>query len=98
MNRNQLVDRVAGKTGFSKSAISKCISAYEAEIKNSIANREDVYLHGFMRIERTLRKPRNAYDFNNHRPMLLDEKVVLKFTPGAGLENALEESVNKKPF
>jgi DNA-binding protein HU-beta len=91
MNKTQLIDTVAGKTGQSKAQTAKYLDALLATLATSLADGEPVQLIGFGSFTVTGRPPRQGRNPQTGQPMALPAKKTVKFKPGKTLADAVDE-------
>ena len=87
MNKSELIDAVAGRTGLSKSKIQPVVDVALDEIAGAIARGADVTLTGFGTFSRKIRAAKNGTNPITHEPLHTPEKKVVKFKPGKGLSD-----------
>lgn len=91
MNRNELVADIVNRTGLKKKDAVIFAEAYEQSILDAIGRGDNVFLHGFMKIERKTQKARSGYDFKNSRPMVVKECERVTIRPGSLLIDCLNK-------
>jgi DNA-binding protein HU-beta len=91
MNKTQLIDTVAGKTGQSKAQTAKYLDALLATLATSLADGEPVQLVGFGSFNLTERPARQGRNPQTGQPMALPAKRIVKFKPGKALADAANE-------
>lgn len=89
MNRNDLIVEIAKKTGQTKKAVSDMVNAYEQTVCEAVHRNEPVALHGFLKIERRVRKGHKGNDLNNEGLMDIPEKEFIKAIPGSKLREMI---------
>ena len=91
MNKTELIDSVAAKTGASKAKTAEMLDAMMASVKESLAKNESVQLIGFGTFEVTERAAREGRNPATGAAMQIAAKKVVKFKVG----KALADSVSK---
>lgn len=88
MNKTELIDSVAGKTGVSKAKTAEVLDALMATVKESMAKSESVQLIGFGTFEVTERAAREGRNPATGAAMQIAAKKVVKFKVGKALSDA----------
>lgn len=89
MNKTELIDSIAGKSGLSKADAAKALDALIESVTEGLSNGDRIALVGFgswsveQRGARTGRNPRTG------DAIQIPAKKVVKFKAGAGLSNAV---------
>ena len=89
MNKAELIDYIAGKSGLSKADAAKALDAVVESITEGLSNGDRIALVGFgswsveQRSARTGRNPRTG------DAIQIPAKKVVKFKAGAGLSDAV---------
>ncbi len=90
MTKSDLIQRMALELKMTKVQAGKAVNAILNEMKEALANGEDVQLVGFgsfttaNRAERTGRNPQTGQSIQ------IPAKTIPKFRPGKGLKDALK--------
>ena len=92
MNKAQLVELIANKTGTSKRQSEECIDMVVTAITKSVAKGEKVTLVGFGTFERRDRRARKGRDPRSGTPIDIPAKKVPAFSAG----KQFKQAVNKK--
>lgn len=92
MNKAQLVELVANKTGTSKRQSEECIDVVVNAITKSVAKGEKVTLVGFGTFERRDRRARKGRDPRTGTEIDIPAKKVPAFSAG----KQFKEAVNKR--
>ncbi len=82
MNKTQLVDAVAQKSGLSKVYVKKTIDAFIDVASDSLRSGERITLTGFGSFVVTQKPPRTGRDFRTGQPVGIPAKSVVKFRSG----------------
>lgn len=89
MNKAELIDSIAGKSGLSKADAAKALDALVESVTEGLSDGDRISLVGFgswsveQRGARTGRNPRTG------DAIQISAKKVVKFKAGAGLSNAV---------
>ena len=89
MNKSELIDSMAGKSGLSKADAAKALDALIESVTEGLSNGDRIALIGFgswsveQRSARTGRNPRTGDEIQ------IPAKNVIKFKAGAGLSNSV---------
>ncbi len=86
MNKGELVDRIAQRTGLTKKDARKALDATIDIVTESIAANEEVLLTGFGKFEVRTRKRSQRINPQTQRRIMVPEKVVPAFKPGKNLK------------
>ena len=85
MNKQQLVDQVAGEVGITKKETQNVISAFTEAISDSLSKGEKITLVGFGTFQVGERKERRGRNPQTGEEIQIPAKKVPKFVPGKGL-------------
>ena len=92
MNKAELIDSIASKTGFSKKASSEMLNAFSETVTNALVKGEKVQLVGFGSFETKTRAARKGLN-----PQTKEEiKIPACKAPTFKAGKALKDIVNKK--
>jgi DNA-binding protein HU-beta len=89
MTKNELVNRVANRSGYTRQQVSDIIESSMEVAAESFACGHNITLRGFGTFRVVSRKPRKVYDFRHNKTIQVDGKRVVKFTPYNDLTNSL---------
>ena len=89
VNKTQLVERIANKTGSSKSDAQKFFDAFVDTVTGSLKSSEDVQITGFGKFYVQKRDSREGINPQTRQKMTIPASKVPKFTAG----NALKDSI-----
>lgn len=92
MNKAELVELIANKTGTSKKQSEECIELLVNAITKSVAKGEKVTLVGFGTFERRDRKARKGRDPRSGTEINIPAKKVPAFSAG----KQFKQAVNKR--
>lgn len=90
MNKNQLIEELSEKTGFTKSDTQKFVNAYIDVVTKTLKKGLEVQLVGFGTFKVAKRKGRNGRNPQTGKLLKIPAKKVPAFRPG----KALKEAVN----
>ena len=98
INKKQLCDRVAEKTGFAKSKTYATVTVLMEEIMDAVAAGDEVVLSGFMKFGMAEVAERQGRNPSTGEAMTIPETVRVTAKPGKvfknrakGIESALED-------
>lgn len=89
MNRNELVSRIAEKTGITKKDVETVVAGVIEEITDSLKNGEKVQFVGFGTFETRERASRSGRNPQTGETIQIPATVIPAFRPG----NKLKETV-----
>ena len=89
MNKADLVDQVAARTGQTKVAVAATIEATIDVIIESVAGSESVTLSGFGTFEPRKRKARTGRNPRTGDSVPIPPRTVPSFRPGSGFKDAV---------
>ncbi len=85
MNKTELVNAIAAKTGMTKVAAKNAANAFMATVQEQLNKGERVALVGFGTFNVVERKARTAKNPMTGKPIKVPAKKVAKFKPGSTL-------------
>ncbi|MGC9529848.1 MAG: HU family DNA-binding protein [Candidatus Bipolaricaulaceae bacterium] len=86
MNKGEMVDRLAVRTGLTKKDARKALDSMIDIITEAMTNNEEVLLTGFGKFEVRARKRSQRINPQTQRRIMVPEKVVPAFKPGKNLK------------
>ncbi|RKD90988.1 HU family DNA-binding protein [Mangrovibacterium diazotrophicum] len=89
MNKAQLIDAIAEKAGLTKADSKKALDAFVAATTDALKNGDRVALIGFGSFSVSTRSARTGRNPQSGAPIEIPEKKVVKFKPGAELDDAI---------
>ncbi|OGN61327.1 MAG: DNA-binding protein HU [Chlamydiae bacterium RIFCSPHIGHO2_12_FULL_49_11] len=89
MNKNELVEEISNKTGFTKADTLRFVNATVETISQQLRKGKDVQLVGFGTFRVTQRKARNGRNPQTGKPIKIQAKKVAVFKAGKGLKEAV---------
>ena len=90
MNKTELIEKIAAKSGLTKVDSKKALDAALDAIKEALAKDDKVALIGFGTFSVTTRAAREGINPSNKEKIQIPEKKLAKFKPGAELADALK--------
>lgn len=92
MNKNDLIEQIAGKTGLTKAATSEAVEALLETISTTLEKGEEVRLTGFGSFRMTERKASEGRNPRTGEVIQIQPSKNIKFRVGT----ELRERVNKR--
>ncbi len=89
MNKAELVDAVAAKTGASKAKTAEMLDALMGAVKDALTKQESVQLIGFGTFAVTERAAREGRNPATGKTIKIDAKKVVKFKVGKALADTV---------
>jgi len=89
MNKAQLIDAISEKAGLTKADSKKALDAFVAATTDALKNGDRVALIGFGSFSVSTRSARTGRNPQSGAPIEIPEKKVVKFKPGAELDDAI---------
>ena len=90
MNKAELVEEVAGQTGFTKKTSREAVNTIISVITDALAREEKVTLVGFGTFQVIERKARRGRNPQTGRTIQIPAKKVPKLVAGKGLREAVQ--------
>lgn len=90
MNKTELIDKIAEKTGLEKTKISSVINAFLDTIVEALVSGDAVALIGFATFKSRKREARSGVNPQTRKPMTIPAKMVPIVTFGEVLKKAVE--------
>jgi DNA-binding protein HU-beta len=88
MNKTELIDKIAERTGVSKSDTERVLKGFEEIAQQVVASGgEKLTLTGFMSIEQVKRKARTGRNPQTGETIQVPASTAVKLTPGATLKD-----------
>jgi DNA-binding protein HU-beta len=97
MNKAELIDAVAAKTGSSKAKTAETLDALMATVKEALAKQDAVQLIGFGTFAVTERAAREGRNPATGKTIKIAAKKVVKFKVGKALSDAVSGVKPAKP-
>ncbi|MCH9620822.1 MAG: DNA-binding protein HU [Chlamydiia bacterium] len=89
MNKNELIEELSDKTGFTKSDTQKFLNAYIEAIQKALRKGNEVQLVGFGTFKITKRKARVGRNPQTGKELKIPAKKVPSFRPGKALKDSV---------
>ena len=89
MNKTELIDAMATKTGQTKTATAALLDGFIETVKDCLVQNESVQLIGFGAFEVTERAAREGRNPATGAALKIAAKKVVKFKPGKALAEAV---------
>jgi DNA-binding protein HU-beta len=89
VDRSQLVEQVAKDTGLGRADARRAVESVIATVQASLKRGEDVRLTGFGRFSVVKRAARRGRNPRTGEPLRIRAGRAARFTPGAGLKQAV---------
>ncbi len=83
MNKSELIDKVAGQAGLSKSDAEKAVNSFISVIESAVSADDKVTLPGFGAWSRTQRAARTGRNPRTGEPVQIPASKAVKFSVGA---------------
>ncbi len=90
MNKSELVDAVAEKTGLSKKDVAGAIDAFQEVIGDALVKRDKVALVGFGTFQTSDRKARAGINPKTGEKIQIAARTVPKFVVGKALKQKVK--------
>ena len=81
MTKAEIISNIAEKTGMEKKDIGVVVEGFMNEIKDALANKENVYLHGFGTYAVKHRAQKTARNISKNTTIIIDEHDSPTFKP-----------------
>ena len=87
MNKTELVDQIAERTGVPKKDVGAVVDGLFIEVSHVVAKGDDkVTIPGFISFERVNRKARKGFNPQTQEPIIIPESTAVKVTAGNKLK------------
>ena len=96
MNKQELVDEIARRTGIQESDVSRVLEATMESVRNTVARGQKVTLSGFGTFERVRRAPRVGRNPRTGVEVPIPATTVPSFHPGKTFREAVLPRRRKK--
>ncbi|WP_019137180.1 HU family DNA-binding protein [Cellulomonas massiliensis] len=90
VNRNDVVQAVAAKTGLSQADADKAIKAFQDVVVENLTAGETVALSGFLSVGRAERAARTGINPQTGEKLEIPAGFRVKVTPGSALKRAAQ--------
>lgn len=88
MNRNELVDAIAQRSGESKSTVDAVLSAFDATLVEAVGSKEEVKITGLFTLDTSERGARQGRNPQTGESIDIAAATVARLRPGARLKKA----------
>lgn len=95
MNKTELIDAVAKKSGETKSGVEKTLNAYFETVTETLAAGDAITVVGFGSFEVNERAARTGRNPKTGEEIKIAATIVPKFKAGKGLKDAVAASKSK---
>ena len=92
MNKSELIESIAQKTGESKKAVTNVVDGFINQIQDEVRQGKKVSLPGFGTFSRRARSARTARNPRTGEEIKIDATNVPAFKPGAGFKDRVSGS------
>lgn len=89
MNKSELIDAIAEKSGLTKADAGKALDAFTVVVKETLQANGDITLVGFGSFTIQERAERKGLNPKTKEPITIPAARVPKFKPGKALKDAL---------
>ncbi len=89
MNKNELIEELSDKTGFTKTDTQKFLNAYIEAIQKALKKGKEVQLVGFGTFKVTNRKARTGRNPQTGKELRIPAKKVPSFRAGKALKDSV---------
>ena len=89
MNKNELIEELSDKTGFTKSDTQKFLNVYIEANQKALRKGNEVQLVGFGTFKVTNRKARTGRNPQTGKELKIPAKKVPSFRPGKALKDSV---------
>ena len=81
MNKADIINEISRETGMEKSAVILIVEKFMANVKEALADGENIYLRGFGTFVVKTRKERLARNISRNTAVVIPERRVATFRP-----------------
>lgn len=96
VNKKEIADRIAEKTGFYKKDVKMMLSAFADVLEESLSEGDTVFFKEVFTMKPVTVKARDNYSPYHHKMMHLDEHTVVKIKLGKRLKESVLNSENNE--
>ena len=86
MNKADLVEKIAGTTGYTKTAVNDVLSEFVELVGKNVKKGQDVQLIGLGTFKRVSRKARNGVNPITGKKIKIPARKTIKFSASANLK------------
>ena len=91
MNKSELIERVAGQAGLSKSDAERAVNAFIGVVEGAVSSNDKVTLPGFGSFSRSSRAARTGRNPRTGEPVQIAASKGVKFSAGAAFKSAVNK-------
>lgn len=91
MDKEQLINVIAAKTGFTKKNTRIFLEAFTGTVTDSLSDGDNVKIVGFGNFKIERRNPRVGRDKTTNTKVIIPERIVPVFTPGKALRDKVAD-------
>lgn len=92
MTKAEIVNEIAGKTGFDKGSVQTIVEVFMSSVKSSMINGENVYLRGFGSFIIKQRAQKTARNISKKETITIPAHNIPAFKPCKTFVNAVKKS------
>lgn len=96
VNKKEIADRIAEKTGFYKKDVKMMLSAFADVLEESLSKGDTVFFKEVFTMKPVTVKARDNYSHYHHKMMHLDEHTVVKIKLGKRLKECVNNMHQKE--
>ncbi len=97
MTKAELVAEVSSKTGIEKVAVQETVEAMMKVVKNSLVNKENVYLRGFGSFIVKKRAQKTGRNISKNTTIIIPEHHIPAFKPAKTFAERVKNATKVKP-
>ena len=90
MTKADLVNQIAAQTGYDKLTVLNVVEAMMATVKDSLAQKENVYLRGFGTFLIKTRRTKVARNISKNTSIIVPEHLIPAFKPSKEFVNKIK--------
>ncbi len=90
MNKGELINALADKTGLSKKDTEKAVNGFTEVVTDTLKSGGNVQITGFGKFEAVKRASKTGRNPSTGQPMTIAARISPKFVPGKVLKDALK--------
>ncbi len=90
MTKADLVNQIAAQTGYDKATVLNVVESMMANVKGSLAKKENVYLRGFGTFQIKTRATKVARNISKNTTIIVPEHNIPAFKPSKEFVNKVK--------
>jgi DNA-binding protein HU-beta len=90
MNKSELIDAVAERTGIAKSTVDEVIKGMTETIETTVAKGDKIQIPGFISFQKVQRAARTGRNPQTGATLKIPASATVKVTAGARLKSAVK--------